>query len=85
MSGQQQTSASDFDFPQDDFTSAEFREEGAEFTADHTGSGESVGDHHGSAAAGNGKQSLFEGYKDPSKQFSGQTRTYHQDARYGCI
>lgn len=29
-----------------------------------------------------GKQSLFEGYKDPSKQFTGPTRSYHQDARH---
>lgn len=68
---------SEFDFPPDDgaFSSSEFMEEGADFTADHAGA------NHSAAGASNagGK---FEGYKDPSKQFSGQTRSYHQDARY---
>lgn len=77
MSGQQQDSSreSEFDFPKDDdpFSSSEFKEEG-DFPDEHTGSV-----HH----AGTGKQSLFEGYKDPSKQFSGHTRSYHQDVRYG--
>ncbi|TKS76032.1 Atypical kinase COQ8A, mitochondrial [Collichthys lucidus] len=78
VTGQQQTSSSEseFDFPQDDFTTSEFREE--DFTADHTGSSDGAGTHHG-AGAGEGKQSLFDGYKDPSKQFSGYTRSYHQD------
>ncbi|XP_028253170.1 atypical kinase COQ8A, mitochondrial isoform X2 [Parambassis ranga] len=82
MSGQQTSSSeSEFDFPQDDgtFTASEFREEGGDFSGDRTGSGDD-------AAAGSqnvgAKQSPFEGYKDPSKQFSGQTRSYHQDARY---
>lgn len=83
LTGQQQTSPSEpeFDFPQDDsaFTASEFREESVDFTADHAGSGDEA------AAAGasrvGGKQSLFEGYKDPSKQFSGHTRSYHHDAR----
>lgn len=26
-----------------------------------------------------GKSKLFEGYKDPTSQFTGQTRSYHQD------
>lgn len=77
MSGQQQASSeeSDFDFPKDDdaFTSSEFKEDG-NFTEGH---GE------GTIPAGMGKQSLFEGYKDPSKQFGGHTRSYHQEARYG--
>ncbi|XP_035278648.1 atypical kinase COQ8A, mitochondrial [Anguilla anguilla] len=30
-------------------------------------------------APGNSGSRLFEGYKDPSRQFSGQTRSYHQD------
>lgn len=78
MSGQQQQQSSsveaEFDFPKDDdtFLSSEFKEEG-NFTEEHTES---------SSHAGTGKQSLFEGYKDPSKQFSGHTRSYHQDARY---
>lgn len=76
MSGQQQASSveSDFDFPKDDeaFSSSESMEEG-DFTEEHTES---------SSHPGTGKQSLFEGYKDPSKQFSGHTRSYHQDARY---
>ncbi|XP_037606898.1 atypical kinase COQ8A, mitochondrial [Sebastes umbrosus] len=87
LTGQQQTSSSesDFDFPQDDsaFAASQFREEGVDFTVDHTGSS---GDSQHSAAAGSshvsGKQSLFEGYKDPSKQFSGHARSYHQDARH---
>lgn len=84
LSGQQQTSSSEseFDFPQDDaaFTASEFREEGVDFTVDHTGGIDDA------AAAGasrdSGKRSLFEGYKDPSKEFSGHTRSYHRDARY---
>ncbi|XP_069014544.1 atypical kinase COQ8A, mitochondrial [Embiotoca jacksoni] len=83
MSGQQQTSSSEseFDFPPDDaaFTTSEFREEGVDFSAGYSGSSEDT------AAGANhvgGKQSLFEGYKDPSKQFSGHTRSYHQDARH---
>uniref|UniRef100_A0A8C6WL69 Atypical kinase COQ8A, mitochondrial n=1 Tax=Neogobius melanostomus TaxID=47308 RepID=A0A8C6WL69_9GOBI len=27
-----------------------------------------------------GKHSIFEGYKDPTKQFTGQSRSYHQDS-----
>lgn len=82
MSGQQSSSSeSEFDFPQDDgtFTASEFRDEGGDFSGDQTGSGDdaAAGSQHVGA-----KQSLFEGYKDPSKQFSGQTRSYHQDARY---
>lgn len=61
------------------FTESEFREEGTNVTSDHSGSS-------ADAAAGTnhvcGKQSVFEGYNDPSKQFSGHTRSYHQDARY---
>lgn len=80
MSGQQQQSSSveaEFDFPKDDdaFSSSEFKQEG-DFTEEHTES---------SNHAGTGKQSMFEGYKDPSKQFSGHTRSYHQDARYGHV
>lgn len=48
---------------------------------DHAGSGYDAG--AGPAAGQDGeKRSMFEGYKDPSSQFSGQTRSYHQDARY---
>ncbi|KAM9339410.1 atypical kinase COQ8A, mitochondrial [Symphorus nematophorus] len=84
LSGQQQTSSAetDFDFPQDDgtFTASEFKDEGVDLTVDHTGSsGEAAA---GGATRASGKQSLFDGYKDPSKQFSGQTRSYHQDARH---
>ncbi|XP_042359513.1 atypical kinase COQ8A, mitochondrial [Plectropomus leopardus] len=87
LTGQQQTSSSEFDFPQDDstFTASEFREEGADLSADHTGDGDNAAAHHSAAAGVNhaaGKQSLFEGYKDPSKQFSGHTRSYHHDARH---
>lgn len=80
MSGQQQASSADseFDFPKEDDDAvlySEIKEEG-DFTEEHAGS---------SSHAGAGKQSLFEGYKDPSKQFSGHTRSYHQDARYGLF
>uniref|UniRef100_A0A1A8MWT1 AarF domain containing kinase 3 n=1 Tax=Nothobranchius pienaari TaxID=704102 RepID=A0A1A8MWT1_9TELE len=74
LSGQQQTasSESDFDFPQDEMplSESEFREEDTNNPTDH--SPDSV----------SGNQSVFEGYKDPSKQFSGHTRSYHQDARH---
>ncbi|XP_034060275.1 atypical kinase COQ8A, mitochondrial isoform X2 [Gymnodraco acuticeps] len=82
MTGQQQTSSteSEFDFPQDDSAFAEFKDEGVDFTVAHQGMSEDI------AAAGEshvrGKQSLFDGYKDPSKQFSGHTRSYHQDIRH---
>ncbi|KAM6991780.1 atypical kinase COQ8A, mitochondrial-like isoform 1-T1 [Tautogolabrus adspersus] len=90
LSGQQQTSSSqsEFDFPQDEseFAASEFREEGVDFTADPTGSSDHAGVHVGTTTAGtshaSGKQSLFEGYKDPSKQFSGPIRSYHQDSRH---
>uniref|UniRef100_A0A3Q3WWW1 Atypical kinase COQ8A, mitochondrial n=1 Tax=Mola mola TaxID=94237 RepID=A0A3Q3WWW1_MOLML len=76
LSGQQQTSSaeSEFDFPQDDstFSSSEFREEGGDFKADHMRSSNDAG-------TSNGKQSLFDGYKDPSRQFNGHTRSYHHD------
>lgn len=89
LSGQQQQQASsvgsEFDFPEDDsaFSSSEFKEEG-DFTEDHTGSGDYAGANNITAGAGHasGKQALFEGYKDPSKQFSGHTRSFHKDARY---
>uniref|UniRef100_A0A7N6A424 Atypical kinase COQ8A, mitochondrial n=1 Tax=Anabas testudineus TaxID=64144 RepID=A0A7N6A424_ANATE len=80
LSGQQQSSSSEseFDFSGDDsaFKASEFREEGVDVGGDHPGSsaGAAAGANHVS-----GKQSLFEGYKDPSKQFSGHTRSYHQD------
>uniref|UniRef100_A0A4W6EV04 Atypical kinase COQ8A, mitochondrial n=1 Tax=Lates calcarifer TaxID=8187 RepID=A0A4W6EV04_LATCA len=72
--------------PQDDsaFASSEFREEG-DYTVNHSGSSSDETTHHSTAAGAShvgGKKSLFEGYKDPSKQFSGDTRSYHQDARY---
>ena len=86
LSGQQQTSSAEteFDFPEDDsaFTASEFKDEGVDFTVDHTGSSEDAGAAAGGASHVGGKQSLFDGYKDPSTQFSGQTRSYHQDARY---
>ncbi|XP_047429863.1 atypical kinase COQ8A, mitochondrial isoform X1 [Mugil cephalus] len=82
MSGQQQTSSSesDFDFPQDEtaFTASEFREEGVDFPS---GSSDEAAARAGVNQT-SGKQSLFEGYQDPSKQFSGHTRSYHQDARH---
>ncbi|KAM7395606.1 hypothetical protein PAMA_007056 [Pampus argenteus] len=83
LSGKQQASSSesDFDFPPDDGAFSEFREEGADFTADHQGSSEGATHHSAAASHISGKESLFEGYKDPSKQFSGQTRSYHQDSR----
>ncbi|XP_041660962.1 atypical kinase COQ8A, mitochondrial isoform X2 [Cheilinus undulatus] len=91
LSGQQQqqtSSESDFDFPQDEseFAASEFREESVDLTSDQTGSSDDTGAHQGTSAAGTshigGKKSLFEGYQDPSKQFSGPIRSYHQDARH---
>ncbi|XP_058469143.1 atypical kinase COQ8A, mitochondrial isoform X1 [Solea solea] len=96
LSGQQQTTSTEqeFDFPPDEseFSASEFREESAEFTADHSGIGTDTVAFESAAAAAaaaaasashvNGKQSLFEGYKDPSKQFSGDSRSYHHDARH---
>ncbi|XP_054617670.1 atypical kinase COQ8A, mitochondrial isoform X2 [Dunckerocampus dactyliophorus] len=68
MSGQQQTPSAESDFPQDDFAASEFSEE--DFLADQQGSA-------------NEAASIFEGYKDPSREFrgGGQIRSYHQDAR----
>ncbi|XP_075904528.1 atypical kinase COQ8A, mitochondrial-like [Nelusetta ayraudi] len=85
LTGQQQTSPqeSEFDFPADDdvaFSSSEFGEEAANFPADHAGSGHEAAGAYQSAAGG--KQTLFEGYNDPSKQFGGHTRSYHRDARH---
>uniref|UniRef100_A0A668ANX7 Atypical kinase COQ8A, mitochondrial n=1 Tax=Myripristis murdjan TaxID=586833 RepID=A0A668ANX7_9TELE len=85
MSGQQQasTSESEFDFPDDSgMAGAEIREEGAGFTADDRGSSDEGATGHSAAAGGShskGKQSVFDGYQDPTKQFGGQTRSYHQD------
>ncbi|XP_034383579.1 atypical kinase COQ8A, mitochondrial isoform X1 [Cyclopterus lumpus] len=87
LTGQQQTSSSeaDYDFPEDDgaFAASEFKEDGVDFAGDPMGSGDDFAAHAGAAAAshGGGKR-LFEGYKDPSKQFSGHTRSHHQDARH---
>ncbi|XP_061899428.1 atypical kinase COQ8A, mitochondrial-like isoform X1 [Entelurus aequoreus] len=75
MSGQQQTSSLEFDFPQDDLAASKFNEE--EFMADEQGSANEAASNQ-SAAGG-----LFQGFKDPSKEFGGgQTRSYHHDARY---
>ncbi|XP_008311024.1 atypical kinase COQ8A, mitochondrial [Cynoglossus semilaevis] len=88
MSGQQQTSSSEseFDFPQDDnaFSTSEFREEGVDFKDGHLENMEMYGDHSVAAGTGhvNGKQSVFQGYKDPSKQFGGDSRSFHLDARH---
>lgn len=81
LSGQQQSASEpEFDFPQDEtsYAASEFREEHTNFTADHSGTGT---DAPAGTSTINGKQSMFEGYKDPSNQYSGQTRSYHQDAR----
>uniref|UniRef100_A0A669CS19 Atypical kinase COQ8A, mitochondrial n=1 Tax=Oreochromis niloticus TaxID=8128 RepID=A0A669CS19_ORENI len=74
MSGQQQSysSESDFDFPPDEsaFNTSEFRDEGADFTVDHSGSSDdaATGAKHAS-----GKHSLY--FQHPVSQF----RSYHQD------
>ncbi|XP_054474338.1 atypical kinase COQ8A, mitochondrial isoform X2 [Anoplopoma fimbria] len=88
LTGQQQASLSEseYDFPQDDsaFAASEFKGEDLDFAVDQTGSSDGFAASHSAAAGAShvcGKQSLFEGYKDPSKQFSGHTRSYHQDAR----
>uniref|UniRef100_A0A8C8E0C0 Atypical kinase COQ8A, mitochondrial n=1 Tax=Oryzias sinensis TaxID=183150 RepID=A0A8C8E0C0_9TELE len=77
LSGQQQTSSeSEFDFPQEEaeFSASEFREEGVDPEADCSRSSANE------ASAVGGTQSVFQGYKDPSKQFGGHTRSnYHQD------
>lgn len=88
ISGQQTSSSeSEYDFPQDDatFQASEFREEGGEFVADQPGSSEEGSTNHGTATGEShvsGIQSIYEGYKDPSKQFTGQIRSYHHDS--GC-
>ncbi|KAG7261272.1 hypothetical protein CRUP_011797, partial [Coryphaenoides rupestris] len=88
FSGQQQasssSSSSSFDFPAADegMESYEFGEEGGKFE----GSDGAAHEANQGAAAGasptNGKQSLFEGYKDPTSQFTGQTRSYRRDPRH---
>lgn len=86
ISGQQTSSSeSEYDFPQDDatFQASEFREEGGEFVADQPGSSEEGSTNHGTATGEShvsGIQSIYEGYKDPSKQFTGQIRSYHHDS-----
>ncbi|KAM4633114.1 atypical kinase COQ8A, mitochondrial-like [Polymixia lowei] len=91
MSGQQQASSldSEFDFPPDDtgMAASEFGEERGGLTSDELGNTDEGATSHSAAAGGtpaNGKQSLFEGYRDPSRQFTGQTRSYHQDPRH-CL
>ncbi|XP_072296963.1 atypical kinase COQ8A, mitochondrial isoform X2 [Eucyclogobius newberryi] len=79
ISGQQTTSAaSEYDFPEDDgtFQASEFRED--EFMPGHSGSGEEGSANHGTATRGS--HSIFEGYKDPSKQFTDQTRPFHLES-----
>lgn len=84
ISGQQSTStAPEFDFPQDDgtFHASEFREEGSEFMAEHSGEDVSANDGVTAGESHVGENhSIFKGYKDPTKQFTGQTRSYHQDS-----
>lgn len=85
ISGQQSTPTEpEFDFPPDDgtFQASEFREEGSEFMAEPSGSGEdgSPSVSQGGSHVGE-KHSIFEGYQDPTKQFNGQTRSYHQDSK----
>ncbi|XP_029589506.1 atypical kinase COQ8A, mitochondrial isoform X1 [Salmo trutta] len=95
--GQQQQSASD-DFPADmdskyDFSGAEgsnmdsgehvgsgFRDEGG-FSSEGTESadGATSGTYNGQVSV---KSKLFEGYKDPSSQFSGQIRSYLSYSSY---
>lgn len=87
LTGQQQTSPeeTEFDFPPEDsvaYSSSEFREEAGDFAADPMGNGQDVAGSNPGAEGG--KQMLFQGYNDPSKQFGGHTRSYHQDARCSC-
>lgn len=88
LTGQQQNppEESEFDFPPDDgvaSSSSEFGDEAAaDFPADPAGTGQNAAGVYQSAAGG--KQTLFEGYNDPGKQFGGHTRSYHRDARYSC-
>uniref|UniRef100_A0A3Q3M493 Atypical kinase COQ8A, mitochondrial n=1 Tax=Mastacembelus armatus TaxID=205130 RepID=A0A3Q3M493_9TELE len=50
-----------------------------DFTADHSGIS---ADAAAGASHVSGNKSIFDGYKDPSKQFSGHTRSYHHYARH---
>uniref|UniRef100_A0A671XE33 Atypical kinase COQ8A, mitochondrial n=1 Tax=Sparus aurata TaxID=8175 RepID=A0A671XE33_SPAAU len=80
LSGQQQTSSSEseYDFSKDDsaFASSEFREEGVDFTVDHTGSADEAGPET-SHVSGNrhfvGHQHLY------NQSLNSQHRSYHQD------
>ncbi|KAL2082328.1 hypothetical protein ACEWY4_022146 [Coilia grayii] len=86
FSGQQQ-STSDFGSEMN----SEYNFTGAEESMEGSGQGgmENEFSHHASSLAGEAartygqapgaKSNLFEGYKDPSRQFSGQARSYHQD------
>ncbi|XP_062406365.1 atypical kinase COQ8A, mitochondrial [Sardina pilchardus] len=56
-------------------------EEGMEGSGHHAGSmaaDDAGARSYSHAAAPGAKSNLFEGYKDPSRQFSGQVRSYHQ-------
>ncbi|CAL8316826.1 unnamed protein product [Merluccius merluccius] len=87
FSGQQQTSSSSSSSFDSEFPPADEGTENYEFGQEEEGFkfGEGTADEAGQGAAAraghaNGKQSVFEGYKDPSRQFTGQTRSgYHQD------
>lgn len=90
FTGQQQTTSSSASFGSEfDFPPAEEGTENYEFRQEEEGFkfGEGASDAANQGAAArvsptNGKQSLFEGYMDPSKQFSGQTRSYRRDPRH---
>ncbi|XP_059897983.1 atypical kinase COQ8A, mitochondrial [Gadus macrocephalus] len=88
FSGQQQTSStsssfdSEVDFPPagDGAESYEFGQGEEDFKF---GNGAADAGGQGTAAsAGHAKGKLFEGYQDPSKQFTGQTRSYRREPRH---
>lgn len=82
--GGQQQSMSEFDSEMDteyNFTGAEEGMEGSGHHAGSTAADDAAGQSYGHAAPG-AKSNLFEGYKDPSRQFSSQVRSFHQTRCY---
>ncbi|XP_061668905.1 atypical kinase COQ8A, mitochondrial [Syngnathoides biaculeatus] len=74
----QQQGSPESEFPQDEFSTSEFREYD-DFVANHQGSANVDAGASNRSAAGGTKNSPFAGYKDPSREFS--SRRYHTDAR----
>ncbi|XP_076021377.1 atypical kinase COQ8A, mitochondrial [Genypterus blacodes] len=83
LSGQQQTSSSEQDFERE-FASSDFPDAGMDFREDPLWSSEEGATHQAGAGESHagGARSMFNGYKDPTKQFTGQTRSYHRSVLY---